>query len=773
MGHPKTRSISKNLTVSLVATIVIISMAFIFLSYYLISEREKRWIKNKADENIDTIARTLRVSLWDIDRENIRVICSYYFQNELIIMVRLTDVSGNKLYEKIKNVEMNEEYLVHRSRDIFYNDELIGSVQITMTPKRSQEFNRQLLIASVIGLLITVAGLIVSTGFLLKKFLKQPMDYLSTIVNSYSKGDYHPPLQEMPYSEFKPLVSVFFEMGKKIESQMVELRRAEEFLKSYSDQLEKKVAQRTTELETTNKSLKEEINERKLTEEALREREERLHAILAASPDPMVMYDTEGTPKYLNPAFSEVFGWTLGELKGRHIPFVPEDQQVITREAIRDIYRAGDTKRFETQRYTKHHRKLDVMVSAAVIKGRDGAPTGMIVNLTDISQRKALQAQYEKAQSMKALGTLAGGIAHDFNNLLMGIQGRASLMAVDLKNSAFHTEHIGAIEDYIQSAANLTKQLLGFARGGKYEVKPVDLNELVLVNAEMFGRTRKEVRVHTKTHSEPLVVDVDRRQIEQVLLNLFVNAWQAMPGGGELFLETSIDNPDGTLRGPHPIQPGHFAKVSVTDTGIGMDKVTRKRIFDPFFTTKEKIRGTGLGLASAYGIIKNHGGMITVHSEIGQGATFDIFLPLSDKKAQREETIEKTIVKGSETVLLVDDEEMIQEVASAMLEKMGYRVIIAASGEKAIAAVAESGGDFDIVILDLIMPGMDGGKVFDQIRKMQPRIPVLLSSGYAINGLATEILNRGCNGFIQKPFNISELSKKVHEVLDEAKASPE
>jgi two-component system cell cycle sensor histidine kinase/response regulator CckA len=371
---------------------------------------------------------------------------------------------------------------------------------------------------------------------------------------------------------------------------------------------------------------------------------------------------------------------------------------------------------------------------------------------------------------MESIGTLAGGIAHDFNNLLMGIQGRTSLMAMDLDISHPHAEHIQAIGEYIKSATDLTRQLLGFARGGKYEVRPIDINELVLKSAAMFGRTRKQIRIHSNIQHQTLVVEADRRQIDQVLLNMYVNAWQAMPDGGELSLETGIATLDETDCTPHQVEPGRFCRISITDTGIGMDEATLQRIFDPFFTTKEKSLGSGLGLASAYGIIKNHGGMITVSSRVGQGTSFNIYLPLTEKKAYQDTRVEEKPVSGSETILLVDDESMILDVGQAMLEKLGYCAMIATGGRQAIEQITKMGDKIDLVILDMIMPGMDGGKTFDRIREIQPALPVILSSGYAINGQATAIMARGCNGFIQKPFNISEFSKKIRTILDEAKS---
>jgi signal transduction histidine kinase len=254
-----------------------------------------------------------------------------------------------------------------------------------------------------------------------------------------------------------------------------------------------------------------------------------------------------------------------------------------------------------------------------------------------MSRFRRLEKELQQAQKLDSLGTLAGGIAHDFNNLLMGIQGRASLISLDLETFHPHQEHIHAIEEYIRSATSLTKQLLGFARGGKYEVKPIDMNELVLSSSAMFGRTRKEIKIHTKYQESPQVVEAYRDQIEQVLLNMYINAWQAMPPeGGELYLETKIATLDDDYCKPHQAEPGRYVNISITDTGSGMDEATRQRIFDPFFTTKEKSRGTGLGLASAYGIIKNHGGFISVHSEMGHGTTFNIYLPVSDKNVVKQ-----------------------------------------------------------------------------------------------------------------------------------------
>ena len=347
---------------------------------------------------------------------------------------------------------------------------------------------------------------------------------------------------------------------------------------------------------------------------------------------------------------------------------------------------------------------------------------------------------------------LAGGIAHDFNNLLMGIQGYASLTLLDLDPSHPNYERLKRIEEQVQSGADLTKQLLGFARGGRYEVKPADMNDIIEKTSSMFGRTKKEISIHRKYGKDLWSVEVDRGQMEQVFMNLYVNAWQAMPGGGEIYLETENVLLDDEQAFPYAVKPGKYVKISVTDTGTGMDEKTRERIFDPFFTTKEMGRGTGLGLATVYGIIKGHKGMINVYSEPGHGTTFTIYLPASEKEVVKEKTATGTIARGTETILLVDDEKMVLEVSKELLESMGYRVYAAGSGQEAIAVYMEKRNEIDLVILDMIMPGISGGETFDRLREINPGIKVLLSSGYSINGEAQNIWTAAATGSSRSPF---------------------
>ncbi len=381
-------------------------------------------------------------------------------------------------------------------------------------------------------------------------------------------------------------------------------------------------------------------------------------------------------------------------------------------------------------------------------------------------EKEELESLLLHAQKMEALGTLAGGIAHDFNNLLMGIQGNTSVVLSNMKPDDPNYKKLETAEKYIKKSAEFTKQILGFARRGKYVVKKTDLNELVQKNSLLFGRTKKEMPIYTNYQEDIRTVKVDQGQIEQVLLNLYLNAIQAMPNGGNLYIRTENVTLNKKYMEPYELEPGDYVKTSVTDTGIGMDNTTLQKVFDPFFTTKKLNRGTGLGLASAYGIIKNHNGFFEVSSERNKGTTFNFYIPASEKKVMQQKTKPQEIQKGNETILLVDDEDMVIHATSEMLETLGYSVNVARSGEEAIVFCRKNNDKIDLVILDIVMPAMNGGEAYSILKEINPQIKVLLSSGYSVNESVTKMLDNGCQGFIQKPFSLIQLSQKVREVLD-------
>ena len=519
------------------------------------------------------------------------------------------------------------------------------------------------------------------------------------------------------------------------------------------------------------------FNKRRLADEALLESELKYRTILEGIEEGYFEIDFNRNLTFFNDPLCKMLGYAHDEMTDKN---TREFTSPATIEKMDQIYeqvqKTGEPIRVtDYDAVGKDGASIALELTAALMRNPDGDPIGFRGVLRDVSERKdaeaekrKLETQVQQAQKMESIGTLAGGIAHDFNNILMGIQGNASLMLLKAKSGQVNYEKLKNIETYVENGTELTKQLLGFARRGKYYAIATDLNEVIDKSASMFGRTKKEIRIHSDLQTDIWTVEVDRGQIEQALLNLYVNAWQAMPQGGDLYLKTEnvILDADFINKKPYKVEAGNHIKITVTDTGSGIDKETQERIFEPFFTTKEMGRGTGLGLASVYGIIKSHGGYINVYSEAEIGTTFTIYLPASGKEVQQEkrEPI-ATVSRGSGTILLIDDEEMIIKVGEELLQELGYKVLVARSGQGAIKLYKKNADKIDLIIMDMIMPGMGGGETFDHLKKINADIKVLLSSGYSINGQASEILERGCDGFIQKPFNINQLSEKIQGIV--------
>ena len=466
-----------------------------------------------------------------------------------------------------------------------------------------------------------------------------------------------------------------------------------------------------------------------------------------------------------NPALVKMFLYENKDeflsLKVADLYQYPDDRKFF----IKKLLKTGVVKNEELNLKRKDGTPFIGSVSSVVVKDEAGNAKYHDGIIEDASDRKRLESQIQQVEKMEAIGTLAGGIAHDFNNLLMAIQGNVSLSIYDMDSTDPHYQYLRNIETSVKSGAKLTKQLLGYARKGKYQIKPINLNKLVKETLDTFGRTRKDITIHYELSEDLFAILADQGQMEQVLLNFYVNAADAMPTGGELYLKT-LNRASEEIRDIfYDSECETYVELVITDSGIGMDKKVQARIFEPFFTTKEMGRGTGLGLASVFGIVKSHGGYIAVTSQVGQGTTFIVYLPASGQRAVKAVKAPCRINNRNGTILLVDDEEMVLEAGSKILETLGYTVLEAKSGKEAVEIYKNNRNKIDMVILDMIMPVMGGGEVYDTMKEINPNVKVLLSSGYSIDGQAAEIMKRGCEDFLQKPYSVKKLSEKLDTLI--------
>jgi len=507
------------------------------------------------------------------------------------------------------------------------------------------------------------------------------------------------------------------------------------------------------------------ISKRLIAQKALKKNEEKYRTLFENSRDAIYITTLSGSIIEFNPAGVELFGYSRNEIIGADIIKIYHDPQ--DREKFKEtICEKGFVRDYEIRFKKKDDTRIDCLLTSTLWHSENGKILGYQGIIRDITDQKRMISQLQQMQKMEAIGTLAGGIAHNFNNLLMTIQGNTSLMLMKTDPEHPHYKKLRTIEQHIQHGSDLSRQLLGFARGGQHESKTINLNVIARMSSKIFATTKKELSVHYNLEEDLLSISADPGQIEQTILNLLVNASQAMPDGGDIFIQTENVFLAEFQLAPYQTEGGQYAKISVTDTGIGMDESIISKIFEPFFTTKEHGQGTGLGLSSAYGIVKNHRGYITVYSEPGNGTTFAIYLPASEKSPETEKTTPAPLLRGSETILIIDDETMLTETGETMLNELGYTVLTANDGITGIATYTEHHQKIDLVILDMIMPKMSGNATFTQLKEIDPEVKVLVSSGYSINGKASDLLKRGCRGFIQKPFNLMELSKKVREALD-------
>ena len=504
------------------------------------------------------------------------------------------------------------------------------------------------------------------------------------------------------------------------------------------------------------------------TQLALVESEKQFKSMTENAPVIICTLNAAGVITYVNPECAKVLGYSRSQVVDRHYSeFVLAHNFDAYERAFQDVKNHGQVLSGLPLKLT-HCDGTRRFFNASASPNLDAAGNvaDIICLLKDQTGERELQEQLFQSQKMEAIGTLAGGIAHDFNNLLMGIQANISLVRLDAAQDPRCMERINTIERQIQTGASLTRQLLGYARKGKYRPTLLGLNQLVEETLTAFGRTRKQLSIHFHPYIKLPRVIADRGQMELVLLNLLINAADAMPDGGTLAIKTAMASLLPSEMKSMDLEPGDHIQLEIADTGVGMDEKTKARIFEPFFTTKEMGRGTGLGLASVYGVVKNHKGAITVSSKPGVGTCFNLFFKAALEDCPAPVDV-NPLHTGGGRILFVDDEPELQAAVTGLLEHLGYQVVAVDSGIDALRHLSDNLQAFDLIILDLIMPGMGGRELYAHIRRLAPNMRVLIATGFGGDAGISDVLIHDRCDLIRKPFTAEALSQKIRAMLTE------
>ena len=509
--------------------------------------------------------------------------------------------------------------------------------------------------------------------------------------------------------------------------------------------------------------------------------EELNRLLLETMNDGLEMHDLNGLFTYVNKKLCEMTGFSRDELIGKTISsFLDEKNTKHFKEVFKKQLKEG-LKPFELDLLKKDGKSFPAIISPQALKDSEGRLKGYFAVIVDISKRRQdeearikIESQLQQAQKMESIGTLAGGISHDFNNSLQAILGYTQMLLIEtVKMDSIHSRLL-QIEKAAKRAGELTQQLLAFSRKIESRLRPTDLNQEVKQVGSLLQRTiLKMINIELKLGAGIKIISADPSQIEQILMNLAINARDAMGEEGRITIKTENITIDREYCKNHfGLVPGEYVLLTFSDTGHGMDEEILNRIFEPFFTTKEVGKGTGLGLPMVYGLVKKHNGYIECNSKPGEGSCFKIFFPAVIDAVEEisDEDENKPIPGGKENILIIDDEPLVRELAEHMLTKFGYNVLTAPGGESGLRIYRDKKDAISLVILDMIMPGMGGMRCLEEILKIKPDAKIIIASGYSAEGNRKDVMESGARGFINKPFNVREMLIAIREVLDDRNA---
>ena len=562
-------------------------------------------------------------------------------------------------------------------------------------------------------------------------------------------------------------------LARSMESMSGSIKNYQDKQKAWQKNLELEVQRQTEDLKNTNASLTVEISEREKTEKALRESEDRYRVLVESSPIPIFVH-SEGKLAFLNPEAVKVLGGTSSEdfLGKPALSILHPDFHDIAKKRIQAVYDKKESSELMEAKFIRLDGKIiDVEIVGTIIDYL-GKPASQVVfnNITERKQaeeeKSRLETHLRQAQKMEAIATLSGGIAHQFNNALTAITVNLDMLEMDSSGNEKITNCTKQMKNSAHRMGQLTSQLLAYARGGKYQAKIISINDLVENTLPIIQhRLNPSIRVETDLTADILNVKADKTQMQMALSAVLINGSEALESKGLIRITTRNEEIDEAFAKHHPgLKPGFYVCLTVEDNGKGMDEETKSRIFEPFFSTK--FQGRGLGMAATFGIVKNHGGWISVDSEVGRETVVRIYIPADVAQAKQSKKPKSNPSKGDETVLVIEDEAMLLEVNRKILEKLGYNVLEARTGNEAVHIARTFEGEIHLAILDIILSDMEGGAVYPLIMEARPNLKVIVCSGYSIDGPAQEIINSGAQDFVQKPFNMATISEKLKEALE-------
>ena len=714
-------------------SVLLVCVLGIFASVFYTSFKARNSLEKKADEYIDSLRENLEIPLWSLNEPVIRRIGKSFVHNDLVTRVKIIDNWQNVLFLE----KSQEEAVVKRKADILHNGTLAGHVEISLNMRHFELIKEDFLLAGGIMLTISMGFLVILLTLFLRHFFHAPLQKLGTVVEEYASGNYDPPQAHLPYVEFQPITDLLERMGLTIDSQMKRLNR--------------------------------ELAERKEAEKALIESEKKYRELVEKINDVIYTTDEEGRINYISPVAERLTGFSPSDMTQKlFTDFVPPDE----RARIQKLFESASPENerpFECRMVKKEGGFVWIRCNSLPVY-ENNRLVGRRGMFSDISKEKLLEERLRHAQKAEALGTLTGGIAHDFNNILGIILGYAEIARNDAKKSDPVQEPLEQIRSAGLRARDIVKQLLTFTRKeGEPEDRVTDIRPVVKEALEMLKSTiPTTIEFRSSIPDELPLVGLNSTRIHQILVNLCTNAAHAMEEQGviDVSLESVVlDSKSAAF--DEELAPGNYVRLSVRDTGHGIPPGDLERIFDPYFTTKDVDKGSGLGLSTILGIVKGSRGGIRVSSRPGEGTVFEVFLPAeSDSPEARQSEPDREMIRGTERILLVDDEEMLADTGHRILENLGYRVASTCDPEEALEWVRHSPEHYDLVITDMTMPGITGDELARQAREVRADLPVILCTGHSSRISRTSASEIGLAAYLEKPVNMRQLAGAVRKALD-------